>query len=204
VGRLSLQHIDAVTVDAYGTLLRLRDPLPLLGSLLPGHVTGAIERAFQAEAAYYLAHSHEGRDPESLQKLRAECTGVFNRALGSDLSPEQYIGTLRFELVPGVVDALRRLRALGLALAVVANWDYGLHEQLAEHALVRWFDAVVCSADTGLRKPDPAPFRLALERLGVEAHRAVHVGDHPPDDEVGALAAGLRFAPAPLEGLLAA
>jgi putative hydrolase of the HAD superfamily len=37
------------------------------------------------------------------------------------------------------------------------------------------FDAVVNSADVGLRKPDPAIFRLVLERLGVTPHQAILV-----------------------------
>ena len=41
----------------------------------------------------------------------------------------------------------------------------------------------------GARKPDPHPFAVALERLGVRAERAVHVGDDPMCDEAGALAA---------------
>jgi FMN hydrolase / 5-amino-6-(5-phospho-D-ribitylamino)uracil phosphatase len=49
-----------------------------------------------------------------------------------------------------------------------------------------------------VRKPDPAPFLAALERLGVEPGRTVHVGDHPPHDEAGARGAGMRFEPAPL------
>lgn len=199
VGRLTgLADVDAVTIDGYGTLLQLRDPIPRLGDLLPTHAPEAIERAFRAEAEHYLAHSAEGRDEKTLARLHANCTAVFNAALGSSLTPEEYVGALEFELLPGVREALRRLRAHGLALAVVANWDFSLHAHLRRHELAEWFDVVVTSAETGVKKPDPAPFRLALDRLGVEAGRAVHVGDHPPHDEAGALAAGMRFEPAPL------
>jgi putative hydrolase of the HAD superfamily len=193
-----LADLDAVTVDGYGTLLELSDPVGELRALLPAHPPEEIERAFRAEGDHYLAHAAEARDEASLARLHAECTAVFNEALGSGLTPEQYVGALRFEVLPGVVDALRRLRAHGLALAVVANWDYGLHGHLERHGLARWFDAAVTSADAGARKPDPRPFLVALERLGVEPGRAVHVGDHRPHDEVGARAAGLRFEPAPL------
>jgi FMN phosphatase YigB (HAD superfamily) len=43
-------------------------------------------------------------------------------------------------------------------------------------------------------------FRLALERLGVSAGRALHVGDGDADRD-GAAAAGLAFEPAPLATL---
>jgi HAD superfamily hydrolase (TIGR01549 family) len=198
VGRLTAAGLDAVTIDGYGTLLTLVDPVDKLAALLPGHPADAIRRAFRAEADYYAEHSHEGHDEPTLARLYAECTAVFNEALGSALTPEQYVGALEFVPLPEVEGALERLRRHGLALAVVANWDFSLHEQLRRHRLRGWFDHVVMSGELGVRKPDPAPFRAALERLGVEPARAVHVGDHPPHDEVGARAAGMRFQPAPL------
>jgi FMN hydrolase / 5-amino-6-(5-phospho-D-ribitylamino)uracil phosphatase len=56
----------------------------------------------------------------------------------------------------------------------------------------------VTSAEVGAAKPSPAPFLTALERLGVEPGRALHIGDHPKDKD-GAAAAGMHFAPAPLD-----
>jgi len=191
-------EIDAVTIDGHGTLLALADPIPALLALLPEHSPASIEAAFRGEVDYYVAHSAEGRDEASLSRLRDACTSVFNDALGAGLTTEQYIGALEFELLPGVHETLAALRARGLALAVVANWDFSLHEHLGRHALRRWFDTVVTSAEAGVKKPEPEPFRVALERLGVEPHRAVHVGDHPAHDEVGARGVGMRFLPAPL------
>jgi HAD superfamily hydrolase (TIGR01509 family) len=198
VGGVTRVGVDAVTIDAYGTLLTLIDPVDKLRELLPEHESEAIRRAFEAEGAYYLEHSHAGRDEPSLAHLHADCTAVFNEALGSALTPDQYVGALEFEVLPGVREALARLRAHGLALAVVANWDVSLHSHLREHRVRDSFDAVIVSAELGVRKPDPAPFTAALEQLGVAPDRAVHIGDHPPHDEVGARAAGMRFEPAPL------
>ena len=195
---MRLAELDAVTIDGYGTLLGLDDPVPKLAALLPDYAREEIERGFQAEVEYYSAHSHEGRDPESLVELRAGCTRAFNEAIGASLTSDQYNGTFEFHVLPGVPNALRALRSRGLALAVVANWDFGLHDHLAGHGLSGWFDVVVTSGEVGVRKPDPAAFRAALDRLGVEPGRAVHVGDHPPHDEEGAHAAGMAFALAPL------
>ena len=192
------QDVDAVTIDGYGTLLTLVDPVEKLHALLPEHTPETIRDAFRAEAAHYLEHSHEGRDEASLARLHADCTAVFNKTLGSALTADQYVGALEFEVLPGVREALARLRAHGLALAVVANWDFSLHAHLRHHRLAGWFEAVVVSGELGVRKPDPAPFAAALERLGVAASRAVHIGDHAPHDEVGARAAGMRFEAAPL------
>ena len=49
----------------------------------------------------------------------------------------------------------------------------------------------------GAAKPDPAVFLAALERLGIAAGRALHVGDEQGDED-GARAAGMRFRWAPL------
>jgi putative hydrolase of the HAD superfamily len=192
-----LSGIDAVTIDGFGTLLRLVDPLPKLRELLPEHADEAIEHAFHAEAAYYAAHAAEGRDEASLARLQADCTAVFNDALGASLTPAQYVGALAFEPLDGVPDTLAWLRAHGLALAVVANWEISLHAHLRQHGLDRFFATVVVAGVIGERKPHPAAFRAALARLGVPPERAVHVGDSA-DDEQGAAAAGMRFAPAPL------
>lgn len=203
--RIAAAELDAVTVDAFGTLVRLADPIPGLRAALAAHGVERpaedVERAFAAEAAHYVPRSHEGRDPASLAALRRDCAGVFLAALGADADPGDFapafVGALRFAPVAGAPEALARLRALGLSLAVVANWDCSLPEHLGRLGLDRAVDAVVTSADAGTPKPGPAVFRLALERLGIPAGRALHVGDSPEDEE-GARRAGLRFAPAPL------
>lgn len=54
------------------------------------------------------------------------------------------------------------------------------------------FDAVVTFEDTGMQKPDSAPFIRALEQLEVNADEALMVGDWPERDMVGAGRLGIR------------
>jgi HAD superfamily hydrolase (TIGR01509 family) len=192
-----LASLDAVTIDAMGTLVRLSDPAPRLAAAA-GIGEEAARRGFAAEVAHDLPRAHEGRDSESLAALRAACTAVFNESAGADLTPAQFMGAIVFEPEPNAFETVRRLEALGIALCVVSNWDIGLAEHLEALGLRL---PVVTSAEAGAPKPDPRMFRLALERLGVEATRALHVGDSASDEQ-GAAAAGMRFAPAPLDGLL--
>jgi HAD superfamily hydrolase (TIGR01509 family) len=195
--------VEAVTIDAYGTLVTLDDPVPRLRAALRAHGVergeGEVAQAFAAEVEHYLPRSHEGRDEATLALLRRDCAGVFLEAAGAGLAPEAFVAdfmrSLRFRPLDGAVGACERLATAGLRLAVVSNWDIGLHEHLAALGLERLLDAVVTSAEAGAPKPDPRIWRLALERLGVE--RAAHVGDSDADAE-GARAAGLRFEPAPL------
>lgn len=53
------------------------------------------------------------------------------------------------------------------------------------------FDYVVTFEDTAERKPSPAPFRKALERLSIQPHEAMMVGDWAERDMVGAAAVGM-------------
>lgn len=200
--------LEAVTIDAFGTLVELVDPVePLRDGLAARGVErgpAEVAEAFAAEVAYYLPRAHEGRDAPSLAALRRDSAGVFLAALEAPLDPDDFapafVGALAFRPLPGVVRALTELGARGLRLACVSNWDISLGEALAAAGLAARLDAVVSSAEAGAPKPDPRPFRLALARLGVEPEQALHVGDGAVDRE-GAAAAGLAFAPPPLSTL---
>jgi beta-phosphoglucomutase-like phosphatase (HAD superfamily) len=140
--------LDAVTLDANGTLVRLRNPVPALRQMLAAHgielSPGAAAAAFAAEARHYYAdHCVHARD-----------------------------------------------------------WDVSLHAWAEELGLTPLVDAVVASSDAGAGKSDPAIFTHALDLLGVEPGRALHVGDQPADEE-GAAAARMRFAPVPLKAAFA-
>lgn len=203
-------ELDAVTVDGFGTLLQLTDPVPSLRRALAERgverTPGEIRNAFRVEAAHYRPRAHLARDAGTLAEFRLECADVFLRELGSPLDPAEFVdafvGALVFEPVPGAQEVLERLRGHGLKLAVVANWDCALPEHLQRLGLDRLVDTIVTSARAGVPKPNPAIFRLALRELGVGADRALHVGDEACDEE-GARAAGLAFAPSPLSSAFA-
>jgi putative hydrolase of the HAD superfamily len=91
---------------------------------------------------------------------------------------------------PRVIDGLKRE---GLRLAVISNTEDGrLQDSLAAAGLAGRFDLLVDSHLVGCRKPDPAIFRLALRRLGVEAGEAAFVGDSYESDALAARSAGMR------------
>lgn len=94
----------------------------------------------------------------------------------------------------GVREALERLRAAGVKLAVVSNSEGTIEQMLTEIGLRELFATVIDSSVVGFTKPDPRIFALALERLGVQAGEALMVGDSPSADVDGAHAAGIRAA----------
>ena len=80
-----------------------------------------------------------------------------------------------------VILAVRDLRARGITTAILTNnvREYGdmWRERIDADA---HFDVIVDSCLEGIRKPDPAIYLLALERLAIpaaDAHRAVFLDD---------------------------
>jgi putative hydrolase of the HAD superfamily len=195
---------EAVLFDALGTLVHLEPPWPLLaGALESRHGIEISEdearEAMRAEIAYYIEHHVEGSDPASLADLRARCAGVLREALpdvarrlSEDELTEVLLDSLRFVPFPDAATALGTLRAAGIRTAVVSNWDCSLRSVLAELGLGGLLDAVVTSAQTGSRKPDPAIFEVALAAIQCPPERAIYVGDSPAVDIAGGRAAGVR------------
>ena len=94
-------------------------------------------------------------------------------------------------LYPGARAALEALRAGGVTLGLCTNKpQIPAEKALAELDLSALFDVVV-GGDAVALKPDPAPLRLCLSRLGADTDTAVYVGDSETD------AATARAAAAP-------
>ena len=207
MGGVKAAELDAVTLDAYGTLVRILDPVPALVDALAAlgveRKPDVVLAGFRTEAAHYAIRASEGRDEQSLLGMQRDCARVFLEAVDADLDAEQfapvYAGAMRFEPIPGVLEGLERLRALGLSLAVVGNWDLTLHQHLRDLGLDHFFGAVVHAAG----KPAPDGLLRALKELGVEPSRALHIGDDEVDEQA-ARAAGMQFAAAPLQDAVAA
>jgi putative hydrolase of the HAD superfamily len=96
------------------------------------------------------------------------------------------------DLIEGVRPSLERLRGAGLRLAAVSNANGTVQVLFDRLGFTPLFEAVLDSRVEGVEKPDPAIFRLALERLGEEPGAALHAGDFYNVDVLGARAAGIR------------
>jgi putative hydrolase of the HAD superfamily len=85
-------------------------------------------------------------------------------------------GGLRNDLV----DHVRALRAAGLMTGIVTNNVVEFREHWrAMLPVLELFDVIVDSSEVGVRKPDPAIFHTALERLGVPADQVLFLDDYP-------------------------
>lgn len=97
-----------------------------------------------------------------------------------------------WQLYSETIPALDALRAQGLRLAVISNFDSRLDDLLKALKIDRYFEAVHLSSRIGAAKPNPEIFQTALASHGLAAQQAVHVGDSLDEDAAGAAAAGLQ------------
>lgn len=98
------------------------------------------------------------------------------------------------KLYPGAREALDRLAEAGHRLAICTNKPEALAEALLRELGVRDLFGAMIGADTlPVRKPDPRPYRAAVEGAGGEVSRSFLVGDTETDRKTAA-AAGVKVA----------
>ena len=99
---------------------------------------------------------------------------------------EEYLGTLNAELTEWFAGLRSRYRT-----GIVSNSFVGAREREGErYGFEELTDTIVYSHEVGVAKPDPAIYRLACERLGVQPEEAVFLDDREPAVE-GARAVGM-------------
>ncbi|HYF53499.1 MAG TPA: phosphoglycolate phosphatase [Salinarimonas sp.] len=181
-------RFDAVLLDLDGTLVdSARDLMEALNRVLAGQGLRRVDldetRSMIGDGARVLlerALARTGSDPARAGELLPVLLDHYGRQATTHTRP-----------YPGVPETLAALRARGLKLAVVTNKpEAATHAVLGDLALAPLLDAVVGGDTLPRRKPDPAPVREALRRLGVAPGRAAMVGDNHHDVRAGQ-AAGL-------------
>jgi putative hydrolase of the HAD superfamily len=115
----------------------------------------------------------------SEEEFSTALAGRLREYSGAEIDPDGLVtrifGSLTLEET--MLGAVAAARAAGLKTALLSNsWGTTLYPR---ERLDPLFDVVVISGEVGLRKPDPAIFRLTTDRLEVEAERCVFVDDHP-------------------------
>jgi putative hydrolase of the HAD superfamily len=96
-------------------------------------------------------------------------------------------------LYPHVRRTLLWLAKKGLRLAVLSDAPrYQAWSRLCYLQLQHYFDHVITFEDTRVRKPDPAPFKKALDLLGMKPDEVLMVGDWPERDMGGAKNVGIK------------
>lgn len=150
-----------------------------------------------AEASRLLLIDHYGSDFD-VERFWIESATIF-RAMGEG----------RHYLKAGVVELLDRIDELGLSRAIATSSGHASVERnLGRHGLSTRFHAIVAHGDYVRGKPNPDPYLVAAERLGVapehclaleDSHNGVRAAASagmmtimvpdlvPPNDEIGKL-----------------
>lgn len=99
-------------------------------------------------------------------------------------------------LRPRVAEMLEGLKALGLKLGIISNTAalYQVFAVLEEYGIRDYFQDVTLSSVTGMRKPAPDIFRVALCQLRSDPEECVYVGDTVSRDIIGSKRAGFAKA----------
>ena len=191
-GRVSIPF-RAIVFDFDGLIVDTEQPIyeayctifAELGAELPLSVwQDVIGQGAGTDAAFIHLESTIGREVDR-EALRAEA-----RAMRRDV-------TLTLPPREGAADLIAQAKDAGFTLAVASSstfaWVSGHLERLG---LLPSFDAVCTRDDVERTKPDPAVYRLALERLGMGPGEAFAIEDSP-HGVTAAKAAGLRCVAAP-------
>lgn len=94
--------------------------------------------------------------------------------------------------IQGTVDILDELNAQGTPLYAITNWHQDkFRETKLRYPFLEVFRDIVVSGDEKLIKPDPAIYRLLLDRNELEASRCLFIDDSPKN-VAGAEAVGMK------------
>ena len=97
-----------------------------------------------------------------------------------------------FTLFDDVLSTLKTLKERRLILGLITNATKDMSSAYRKLGLEPYLDFVVNSEEVGANKPEPPIFLAALDKAGVEASGAVHVGDQYELDVVGARGVGIN------------
>src|SRR5258708_5447072 len=165
---------------------------------------GTLLNSYAADSAAYLAMFEEMQIPWGITELEQHYSpNWYNVYRAANLPRAKYDAADHFwrqhyakhrpKLLPGA----RRVLAHFARTHPRGRAPGGDRDRVPRHPheskLWAHFAARVCSGDPRLRKPHPAPLRLALRRMGLHPAETVYVGDSPEDLQM-ARSAGVRAA----------
>jgi HAD superfamily hydrolase (TIGR02253 family) len=191
--------IKAVIFDLDNTLV---DFMRVKRAAVAGAVDAMIDAGLHgskedATKRVFNMYDREGiEDQRVFDKLLTEVYGeIPYRILAAGVLGYRRAKEGHLVLYPHVRITIVHLIRMGLKLGLVSDAPrMSVWMRLNSLGLDAFFDTVVGTEDTGKKKPDPAPFLLALSKLGVKPEEAIMVGDWAERDMVGGKALGMKTA----------
>ncbi|MFB6172140.1 MAG: HAD family hydrolase [Haloarculaceae archaeon] len=192
--------VDTVLFDVDDTLCEYRRAT---GEVLELAFERAGVEPFFPVAAYLDRYSEFADEADTVADLRTACFSTIAAERGYDPERGREVAAAftaerdhrNVRALPGLDDALDALSTAGYRVGVVTNGAPEMQRQKLDALDLRdRFEVVVHGGYDAPAKPAPDPFHRALDRLGGDPGRAVHVGNSLASDVAGAQAAGLRAA----------
>jgi HAD superfamily hydrolase (TIGR01509 family) len=127
----------------------------------------------------FYRESISGRNTgEIVRDLLPELSDEENRAVGDAKEARFRERATELEPLPGLVDFIERGRERGMSIVLVTNApEENVETILLALELRDFFDTVVLADEVEAVKPDPAPYKAALKKLGVSAVEALAFED---------------------------
>ncbi|MFC8923305.1 HAD family hydrolase [Cellulosimicrobium sp. NPDC057127] len=173
--------IDAVLYD-FGNVLVGWDPYRAYAGHTP---RDAVDTFFADVDFAALNHARDAGETWAAARTHVGATHPDHVDL-LDRYVEHFPATLTGP-VDGSAELVRELRGLGLRLYGLTNWSAELFHHAATAApATTLMDDVLVSGREGLAKPDPAIFRLAIGRFGLDAERTLFTDDSPANVDAAA------------------
>ncbi len=171
-----MDDIKAVVFDLYGTLVHITDE----------------SRPYSRLFMDLNLTLREGR----LAKKVALTENLGLAVLAGRIRPDAQIDLRSYEedvsreldsvkLYPETVRVLEGLRDKGISTCVISNLASPYCEPFFALGLNGLVDYYIFSCEVGLKKPDPAIYRMAIASLAVDPHNALMVGDKVINDVYG-------------------
>jgi putative hydrolase of the HAD superfamily len=192
----AVSRLEAVVFDLYGTLVP-EFPLSRWDAMFEGMAAalGADLGAFRAAWEGTIVERQTGVLGDVAENVRVICEriGLEPRAGSLERSLEVRAAMYRdlFRPQPGAVETLRWLREHGYPAALVSMCAPDTPALWHASPLGGLVDVLVFSSEVGLRKPDPAIYLAASDRLGVDPTACLYVGDGSNRELTGAAAVGM-------------
>ena len=183
-------HVKAVMIDLDGTMLDTVQDLTyavnvMLGKLGARVLEESLVRTFVGKGLPHLVQcslkASFGDEPDD---------ALMERAMPIYISSYQSVNGKHTTMFPGVREGLEALKNAGFPMACVTNKSERFTTPLLKHmGIADYFSVVVCGDTLPKRKPDPLPLTHACQRLGVQPHEMLMIGDSLNDTQA-ARAAG--------------
>ena len=145
---------------------------------LPTWVDALQPYGVQIDEEFYRDRISGRNTAEIVADLLPDLTDEQGRSLGNAKEASFRERATELEPLPGLVDFVERGKERAMKIVLVTNAPEENVEAILFALKIRdLFDTVVLADEVEAVKPDPAPYRAALEKTGIPAERALAFED---------------------------